>query len=83
MDNTNIMIWEMLPYVQIAVKHGYILELLEPQTSWSKSASKLSQRNTHQVPKESIQRMLDRYEKSSVAMLLKVDIVIYYLFKIL
>ncbi|XP_034481675.1 uncharacterized protein LOC117787295 isoform X2 [Drosophila innubila] len=70
-DNTNMMIWEMLPYVQIAVQHGYILELLEPQTNWCKSAGKLAQRNTHQVPKESIQRMLDRYEKASVAMLLK------------
>ncbi|KAM8708253.1 hypothetical protein ACLKA7_015255 [Drosophila subpalustris] len=69
-DNTNIMIWEMQPYVQIAVQHGYILHLLEPQTSWSKSASKLAQRNSHQVPKESIQRMLERYEKATVAVLL-------------
>ncbi|KAH8404476.1 hypothetical protein KR222_006101, partial [Zaprionus bogoriensis] len=70
-DNTNMMVWEMQPYVQIAVQHGYQLELLEPQTSWSKSAAKLTQRNVHQVPKESIQRMLDRYEKTSVAELLK------------
>lgn len=71
-DNTNIMVWEMLPYVQIAVSHGYLLEILEPQTIWCKSASKLSQRNVHQVPKENIQRMLDRYEKTSVAELVKV-----------
>lgn len=71
-DNTNIMVWEMQPYVQIAVMNGYVLELLEPQTTWCKSATKLSQRNVHQVPKESIQRMLDRYEKTSVAELLKV-----------
>lgn len=71
-DNTNIMVWEMQPYVQIAVSHGYLLEILEPQTSWCKSASKLSQRNVHQVPKENIQRMLDRYEKTSVAELVKV-----------
>ncbi|KAH8307016.1 hypothetical protein KR044_003196, partial [Drosophila immigrans] len=69
-DNTNIMIWEMQPYVQLAVQHGYLLELLEPQTAWCKSASKLAQRNVHQVPKENIQRMLDRYEKASVALLL-------------
>lgn len=63
-DNTNTMIWEMMPYVQIAVQHGYILELLEPQTSWCKSASKLAQKNTHQVPRESIQRMLERFERA-------------------
>lgn len=78
-DNTNIMVWEMQPYVQIAVMHGYLLEILEPQTSWCKSASKLSQRNVHQVPKENIQRMLDRYEKTSVAELLKVGEWIIYI----
>ncbi|XP_022216943.2 NEDD4-binding protein 2 [Drosophila obscura] len=70
-DNTNIMVWEMQPYVQIAVQHGYVLELLEPQTSWSKSASKLAQKNIHQVPRETIQRMLERYEKTSVPELIK------------
>ncbi|SPP76392.1 NEDD4-binding protein 2 [Drosophila guanche] len=70
-DNTNIMVWEMQPYVQIAVQHGYVLELLEPQTSWSKSASKLAQKNIHQVPRENIQRMLERYEKTSVPDLIK------------
>ncbi|KAH8371196.1 hypothetical protein KR093_006473, partial [Drosophila rubida] len=69
-DNTNMMIWNMQPYVQLAVKHGYLLELLEPQTSWCKSASKLAQKNVHQVPKESIQRMLERYEKANVELLL-------------
>ncbi|XP_023173126.2 uncharacterized protein LOC111600974 isoform X2 [Drosophila hydei] len=69
-DNTNIMKWEMQPYVQIAVQHGYIVELLEPQTSWSKSATKLAQKNVHQVPKDTIKRMIDRYEKTSVAELI-------------
>ncbi|XP_064546054.1 uncharacterized protein LOC135433750 [Drosophila montana] len=69
-DNTNTMVWEMQPYVQIAVQHGYLLELLEPQTSWRKSATELAKRNVHQVPKENIKRMLDRYEKTSVAELI-------------
>lgn len=71
-DNTNTMIWEMMPYVQIAVQHGYILELLEPQTSWCKSASKLAQKNTHQVPRESIQRMLERFERAKAEDLIQV-----------
>ncbi|KAI8037932.1 uncharacterized protein LOC128259653 [Drosophila gunungcola] len=70
-DNTNTMVWEMQPYVQTAVRHGYVLELLEPQTSWSRSASKLAQKNTHQVPRESIQRMLERYERTTAGDLIQ------------
>ncbi|XP_017030996.1 uncharacterized protein [Drosophila kikkawai] len=70
-DNTNTMVWEMQPYVQVAVKYGYVLELLEPQTSWCKSASKLAQKNIHQVPRENIQRMLERYERTTAADLIR------------
>ncbi|XP_017134828.1 NEDD4-binding protein 2 [Drosophila miranda] len=70
-DNTNITVWEMQPYVKIAVQYGYLVELLEPQTDWSKSASKLAQKNIHKVPRENIQRMLERYEKTSVPELIK------------
>ncbi|KAH8364071.1 hypothetical protein KR084_002085, partial [Drosophila pseudotakahashii] len=70
-DNTNTMVWEMQPYVQSAVRHGYVLELLEPQTSWCKSASKLAQKNVHNVPRENIQRMLERYERTTVGELIK------------
>ncbi|XP_017049198.1 uncharacterized protein LOC108093584 [Drosophila ficusphila] len=70
-DNTNTMVWEMQPYVKSAVRHGYVLELLEPQTSWCKSASKLAQKNVHQVPRESIQRMLERYERTTAADLIQ------------
>ncbi|KRF98992.1 uncharacterized protein Dwil_GK27027 [Drosophila willistoni] len=72
-DNTNIMIWEMQTYVQIAIQYGYLIELLEPQTNWSKSASKLAQKNIHQVPRENIQRMLERFEKTTVPELIRVS----------
>ncbi|XP_030387419.1 NEDD4-binding protein 2 isoform X2 [Scaptodrosophila lebanonensis] len=70
-DNTNTKIWEMRPYVHIAVQYGYLLEILEPQTGWSKSASKLSQKTVHEVPRENIQRMLDGYESATVPELLE------------
>ncbi|ALC43120.1 CG7139 [Drosophila busckii] len=70
-DNTNSMSWEMMPYVQIAVECGYILELLEPQTSWAKSAGKLAQRCVHQVPRDRIQAHLDRFERTTVPDLIK------------
>ncbi|EDV52741.1 uncharacterized protein LOC6544287 [Drosophila erecta] len=70
-DNTNTMVWEMQPYVQSAVRHGYVIELLEPQTSWCKSASKLAQKNIHNVPRENIQRMLERYERTTAGELIQ------------
>ncbi|KRK05162.1 uncharacterized protein LOC6539337 [Drosophila yakuba] len=70
-DNTNTMVWEMQPYVQCAVRHGYVIELLEPQTSWCKSASKLAQKNVHSVPRENIQRMLERYERTTAGELIQ------------
>jgi len=71
-DNTNTMVWEMQPYVQFAVRHGYVIELLEPNTSWCKSASKLAQKNVHNVPRENIQRMLERFERTTAGELIQV-----------
>jgi len=59
------------------VRHGYVIELLEPQTSWCKSASKLAQKNAHNVPRESIQRMLERYERTTAGDLIKVTFLWY------
>uniref|UniRef100_A0A1B0B8Q0 Smr domain-containing protein n=1 Tax=Glossina palpalis gambiensis TaxID=67801 RepID=A0A1B0B8Q0_9MUSC len=70
-DNTNMKLWEMLPYVQIAVKNGYLVELLEPKTAWHKSSRKLAMLNRHEVPRETIERMLDKYEKGNTSDLLK------------
>lgn len=76
-DNTNMQLWEMMPYVQIGVKNGYIIEVLEPMTPWRISPGKLAQRNSHQVPKDKIERMLSKYEPGSAADLLKVSTQIY------
>ncbi|XP_067643420.1 uncharacterized protein [Eurosta solidaginis] len=70
-DNTNVKLWEMLYYAQVAVQNGYIIELLEPKTSWRKSANKLSQKTKHGVPAEKIQLMLNNFEKGTVHDLLK------------
>lgn len=62
-DNTNTMFWEMKPYVQLAVDHGYKVEFREPETEWKRNAEELARRNVHNVPLEAIQRMLDRWEE--------------------
>lgn len=60
-DNTNIEPWEMHPYVLEGVKSGYIIEVVEPTTSWAKKANQLFKKNTHYVPLTTIRRMLDNY----------------------
>lgn len=63
-DNTNTQMWEMKPYASMATDFGYILEILEPDTHWCYNERELEKRNTHGVPKNTIQNMLDRYEKN-------------------
>lgn len=65
-DNTNIKLWEMFPYIQTGVQNGYIIKIVEPNTPWSRSAGQCFKNNTHSVPKETIERMLRDYEKASV-----------------
>lgn len=70
-DNTNMKLWEMFPYVKEGIKNGYLIRLLEPRTPWAKSVGQLAKRNKHQVPGDSISRMLTNYENASVEDLLR------------
>lgn len=60
-DNTNIELWEMEPYLRDGVKNGYIIEVVEPTTSWAFKANQSFKKNTHNVPLISIKRMLNNY----------------------
>lgn len=71
-DNTNVKLWEMFPYVECAVKHGYVIKILEPNTPWAKSVGKLVQNNKHNVPRETIERMLRDFETASVEELFRI-----------
>ncbi|KAJ8667366.1 hypothetical protein QAD02_009028 [Eretmocerus hayati] len=61
-DNTNTQAWEMEYYAVKAVEHGYIVETLEPNTPWFSKPGQLELKNRHGVQRQTIQRMLDRYE---------------------
>ncbi|XP_076831895.1 uncharacterized protein n4bp2l2 isoform X2 [Brachyhypopomus gauderio] len=61
-DNTNIHAWEMKPYVTMALEIGYRVEFVEPDTSWKCDSAQLEKRNKHGVPRETIAKMLDRFE---------------------
>ncbi|XP_055695999.1 uncharacterized protein LOC129797449 [Lutzomyia longipalpis] len=62
-DNTNMRLWEMLVYCKYAIRFGYIVRVMQPTTPWAWNATTLSQKNRHQVPRDSIERMLLKYEK--------------------
>ncbi|XP_072547115.1 uncharacterized protein n4bp2l2 [Salminus brasiliensis] len=61
-DNTNVQAWEMKPYVALALEFGYRVEFVEPDTRWKCDPAELEKRNTHGVPRETIAKMLDRFE---------------------
>ncbi len=63
-DNTNISFKEFKPYVVMANLFGYEVELVEPDTPWAFDVDECTKRNVHGVPREAIQRMLDRWEST-------------------
>lgn len=70
-DNTNIRAWEMYVYIDIAVKYGYVIHMIEPHTPWAFSSKKLAKCNSHNVPEYRIIRMIDDYEIITVPEILK------------
>ncbi|XP_069553599.1 NEDD4-binding protein 2 isoform X1 [Brachyistius frenatus] len=62
-DNTNMHGWEMRPYVVQALKHRYKVLFREPETWWRNKPRELERRTTHDVPMETIRRMLNGYER--------------------
>ncbi|NWX84630.1 N42L1 protein, partial [Nothoprocta pentlandii] len=61
-DNTNIHAWEMKPYVMMARENNYEVTFQEPDTPWKFNVQELTRRNSHGVPRHTIQRMKDEYE---------------------
>lgn len=62
-DNTNVKAWEMKPYVELAIENGYRVDFLEPDTRWKYDPAQLEKRNKHGVPRETIAKMLDGFER--------------------
>lgn len=63
-DNTNLATWQIIPYIDSAINHGYDWDIVEPKTKWVNDAEECSKRNTHNVPLPTIERMLK--DKQSV-----------------
>ena len=80
-DNTNTQAWEMQPYVEIAMNHGYRIKIVEPTSPWwkqfnpgmskeelSELANTLYEKGTHGVPLFAIEKMLERWEHNVTPM---------------
>lgn len=63
-DNTFTQAWECSPYYEIAKDYGWDFELREPETSWKFDVDECYRRNQHNVPLETIKKMLKRWETS-------------------
>lgn len=64
-DNTNLTYKECKPYIDMAHKHGYTCVIEEPNTTWKNNAEECFKRNTHNVPLEKIQQMINKKESVS------------------
>ena len=60
--NTFTQKWEIMPYIEAAIAAGIEWEIVEPKTKWRRDPSVCAEKNTHNVPEASIQRMKDRWE---------------------
>ena len=75
-DNTNVKAWEIKPYVEMGLKHGYSIKYQEPQSPWwtenfkenmtneekDNLAKILSEKNEHGVLYEGIRKRLNAWD---------------------
>ncbi|XP_021944234.1 uncharacterized protein LOC110842742 isoform X1 [Folsomia candida] len=62
-DNTNTRRFELEVYVKMAIENNYYITIFEPETEWRNNARILVQKTVHQVPRNKIEQMVDRFEQ--------------------
>jgi len=65
-DNTNTKLSDMKFYLNLAVENDYDVKIVMPDNWWSQNVIECSLRNSHNVPAETIERMLDNLNSSTV-----------------
>lgn len=65
-SNTFTRMWELKPYLELALKYNYIVKIVETDTPWRYNAEECANRNIHNVPIETIRKQLQRFEKIDV-----------------
>ena len=63
-DNTNVTMKDLRSLrdvIELARECGYDVEIAEPNTEWRFDVNELDKRNTHNVPREVIERKVNEY----------------------
>lgn len=63
-DNTNTTLREMrayLPHIEQAMLRGYQVSIEEPDTEWAFNVEECFNKGTHNVPKDTLEKMNNRY----------------------
>jgi predicted kinase len=68
-DNTNTSLWELKQLkhiIQTAKSLGYSVNIEEPETDWwkNKDIDEMAKRNSHGVPRNAIEKMINRFENN-------------------
>jgi len=71
-DNTNIKIVELMPYIVLAVKYGYKVNQSKTTTAWNHSIDELFRKSVHNVPLDTIRWQLKTFEHISVSQLTQI-----------
>lgn len=61
-DNTNLTFKEIEVYLDIAKEFGYWVDLISTNTEWNRNVEECFSRNKHRVPKQVIERQLNRLD---------------------
>lgn len=72
LDNTNLLPRHARPYVDLARKHGYSIEVREPETEWKHDLEILLLHGVHNVPKETVEDMLTTWKNVPLSQFKKV-----------
>lgn len=65
-DNTNVRERDVQLYLDMAHEYGYLTTIIRPDTPWSEDATECYKKNTHSVPLETIEKMLNSIKNFDV-----------------
>lgn len=65
-DNTNVTASSCINYVEQGKTYGYEIVVIEPDSPWAFDVEELVKRNSHDVPRDTIIDMIQKYETLDV-----------------
>ncbi len=63
-DNTNLSLRGIEPYAKMGIEADYMVYIMEPVTHWARNVDILTEKNIHNVPRSSIEKMVAKQEET-------------------